>query len=71
MVTFARRVVAFLSLVILASAALAQPAAAQIPYVNMLFSQPRYAAYVIDANTGEVLYEKNADSPRHPASNAR
>ena len=68
MVTFARRVVAFLSLVILASAALAQPAAAQIPYVNMLFSQPRYAAYVIDANTGEVLYEKNADSPRHPAS---
>ena len=68
MVTYARRVVAFLSLVILASAALAQPAAAQIPYVNMLFSQPRYAAYVMDANTGEVLYEKNADSPRHPAS---
>ena len=68
MVIFARRVVAFLSLVILACAALVQPAAAQIPYVNLLFGQPRYAAYVMDANTGEVLYEKNADSPRYPAS---
>lgn len=68
MVIFARRVFAWLSLAILASAALAQPAAAQIPYVNLLFSQPRYAAYVMDANTGEVLYEKNADSPRYPAS---
>ena len=68
MVTFARRAFAFLTLAILATATLAQPAAAQIPYVNLLFSQPRYAAYVIDANTGEVLYEKNADSPRYPAS---
>ncbi len=68
MVTFARRVVALLSLTLLAAAALAQPAAAQIPYMNLLFSQPRYAAYVMDANTGEVLYEKNADSPRYPAS---
>ena len=68
MVTYARRVFAFLSLVILTGAALAQPAAAQIPYVNLLFSQPRYAAYVMDANTGEILYEKNADSPRYPAS---
>ena len=68
MVTLARRVFAFLSLVILVSATLAQPAAAQIPYVNLLFSQPRYAAYVMDANTGEVLFEKNADSPRYPAS---
>ncbi|HEY5410722.1 MAG TPA: D-alanyl-D-alanine carboxypeptidase family protein [Caulobacteraceae bacterium] len=68
MVTLARRVFAFLTLVIMASAVLVQPAAAQIPYVNLLFSQPRYAAYVMDANTGEVLYEKNADSPRYPAS---
>ena len=68
MFKLARRVFAFLSLAIIASAALAQPAAAQIPYVNLLFSQPRYAAYVMDANTGEVLYEKNADSPRYPAS---
>ena len=68
MVIYARRVFAFLSLAVLASAALVQPAAAQIPYVNLLFGQPRYAAYVMDANTGEVLYEKNADSPRYPAS---
>ena len=68
MVTFARRVFALLSLTLLAAAALVQPAAAQIPYMNLLFSQPRYAAYVMDANTGEVLYEKNADSPRYPAS---
>jgi D-alanyl-D-alanine carboxypeptidase (penicillin-binding protein 5/6) len=68
MVIFARRVFAFLALVLLAAAATAQPAAAQIPYVNLLFGEPRYAAYVMDANTGEVLYEKNADSPRYPAS---
>ena len=28
----------------------------------------RYAAYVIDANTNEVLYSRNADEPRYPAS---
>ncbi|GAA3542218.1 D-alanyl-D-alanine carboxypeptidase family protein [Zobellella aerophila] len=37
-----------------------------------LFSQaqanPRYAAIVVDANTGEVLYAAHADAPRYPAS---
>lgn len=28
----------------------------------------RYAAFVIDDKTGKVLYAKNADAPRHPAS---
>lgn len=28
----------------------------------------RYAAIVMDARTGEVLHEANADAPRHPAS---
>ncbi|BBK30490.1 D-alanyl-D-alanine carboxypeptidase [Stella humosa] len=28
----------------------------------------RYAAIVLDARTGEVLHEANADAPRHPAS---
>src|SRR5690606_26954187 len=31
-------------------------------------SQPRYAAVVVDAKSGEVLYAKRADSPRYPAS---
>ena len=31
-------------------------------------SEPRYAAIVMDAASGEVLYEKRADSPRYPAS---
>jgi D-alanyl-D-alanine carboxypeptidase len=29
---------------------------------------PKYAAIVVDAKTGEVLYAKRADSPRYPAS---
>ena len=33
-----------------------------------LAEQPRYAAIVVDANSGEVLYDKRADLPRHPAS---
>lgn len=28
----------------------------------------RYAAIVLDARTGEILHEVNADAPRHPAS---
>lgn len=31
-------------------------------------TQPKYAAIVIDANSGEVLYENRPDSPRYPAS---
>ncbi len=30
--------------------------------------QPKYAAIVVDANSGEVLYARRADSPRYPAS---
>lgn len=44
------------------------PASAQIPYSALAWNEPRYAAVVIDANSGEVLYAKNADSPRYPAS---
>ncbi len=45
-----------------------QVAAAQIPYVSVPTSEPRYAAIVMDARTGEILYDKRADSPRYPAS---
>ncbi|HEY1427163.1 MAG TPA: D-alanyl-D-alanine carboxypeptidase family protein [Caulobacteraceae bacterium] len=30
--------------------------------------EPRYAAIVMDATTGEILYQMRADSPRYPAS---
>src|SRR5580658_308510 len=30
--------------------------------------EPRYAAIVLDASSGEVLYQMRADSPRYPAS---
>lgn len=33
-----------------------------------LAEKPRYAAMVIDANTGKVLHESAADEPRYPAS---
>ncbi len=32
---------------------------------------PPYAAMVVDANSGAVLYSENGDSPRHPASLAK
>lgn len=41
------------------------PAMAGIPFFT---SQPKYAAIVVDAKTGEVLYAQQADSPRYPAS---
>lgn len=31
-------------------------------------ANPKYAALVIDAHTGQVLYSRNADEPRYPAS---
>jgi D-alanyl-D-alanine carboxypeptidase len=43
------------------------PAYAQVPYLS-LNSQPKYAAIVVDANSGEVLFENRSDSPRYPAS---
>jgi D-alanyl-D-alanine carboxypeptidase (penicillin-binding protein 5/6) len=33
-----------------------------------LFEQPKYAAFVADADTGEVLYSRRADTQRFPAS---
>lgn len=33
-----------------------------------LFQQPKYAAFVADADTGEVLYSRQADTQRFPAS---
>lgn len=33
-----------------------------------LYDQPKYAAILVDAKTGEVLYSRRPDAPRHPAS---
>jgi D-alanyl-D-alanine carboxypeptidase len=67
MIDSARRgvsqVLAFFAVITLAFAASFSPASAQ-----GLFSQARYAAIVVDASTGEVLYAKRADDLRYPAS---
>ena len=47
---------------------LAAPATAQIPYTNFAAAEPKYAAIVVDANSGEVLFAKSADGQRYPAS---
>src|SRR6185312_1054319 len=44
------------------------PSQAQTPAFFQFTTAPRYAAIVVDASTGEVLYQKNADSQRYPAS---
>src|SRR4051812_35299687 len=51
-------------------AAVPPPAQAQVPYFRNLLaaSQTKYAAIVVDAKSGEVLYAKHSDSPRYPAS---
>src|ERR1700755_524403 len=68
--THARRL--FLALGLAATTALstAVPAHAEIPYFQNLLaaSQTKYAAIVVDAKSGEILYAKHADSPRYPAS---
>jgi D-alanyl-D-alanine carboxypeptidase len=62
---FAPKLKQALTAVVLAAAGLAAPAAAG---AQGLFTQPKYAAIVEDANTGEVLYSFRADALRHPAS---
>jgi D-alanyl-D-alanine carboxypeptidase (penicillin-binding protein 5/6) len=54
---------AFCAAITFAVAASVSPAAAQ-----GLFNQIRYAAIVVDASSGEVLYAKRADDLRYPAS---
>jgi len=60
--------VAGLALSCLFGAVAPTPASAAIPYLQLNAQEPKYAAIVIDANSGEVLYDKRADSPRYPAS---
>lgn len=48
------------------SAVAARPQAKSAPRTGT--NDPRYAAYVVDASTGEVLHQQNADAKRYPAS---
>ncbi len=41
---------------------------ASTAWAGGLTTESKYAAIVVDANSGEVLYAKKADSPRYPAS---
>lgn len=52
------------------TATIAPPAQAQVPYFRSLLaaSESKYAAIVVDAKSGEVLYSNHGDSPRYPAS---
>ena len=65
----ARRLLISLGFAVSTLVLTAAPAAqAQLPYLQLPANQPKYAAIVVDAKTGEVLYAKRADSPRYPAS---
>jgi len=70
MIKHARRLL--LSLGLAAATALGAavpPAMAQVPYLQLIpQNSSKYAAIVVDARTGEVLYGKRADAPRYPAS---
>ena len=56
--SFRSRFLIVVSALVVALGAATAPAAAN----------SRYAAYVIDANTGQVLFSRNADARRYPAS---
>ncbi|WP_309092587.1 D-alanyl-D-alanine carboxypeptidase [Phenylobacterium sp.] len=65
----ARRLVVSLGLAAFtAMGALAPAAQAQVPYSMLAQTSSKYAAIVVDAKTGEVLYENRADALRYPAS---
>lgn len=70
MIKHARRLL--ISIGLAAGMALGGPAPAamaQVPYLSLIpQNSSKYAAIVVDAKTGEVLYGKRADAPRYPAS---
>jgi D-alanyl-D-alanine carboxypeptidase len=66
MVTTARRVLVAVFTIVALS--LAAPVSALAALATPVGDESKYAAIVVDANSGEVLYAKRADSPRYPAS---
>jgi D-alanyl-D-alanine carboxypeptidase (penicillin-binding protein 5/6) len=69
MIEYARRIALAFGL-LAATLFAAAPAQAQIPDFRALLraADTKYAAIVVDAKSGEVLYDRHADSPRYPAS---
>jgi len=51
-----------------AIAACAASVAVSPASAKSLYDEPKYAAILLDAGTGEVLYSRQADAPRYPAS---
>ena len=71
----ARRLALLIAAGALALTSLAEPAQARthhhrlkVPAFLQFTSQPKYAAIVVDAKSGEVLYEQSPDAHRYPAS---
>jgi D-alanyl-D-alanine carboxypeptidase (penicillin-binding protein 5/6) len=57
-----------LSVMLAATMVVASLSAATHAAAQGLYNQARYAAIVVDATSGEVLYARRADQPRYPAS---
>src|SRR5687767_8883183 len=70
MIQHARRLLLSLGLATaMAFGVASAPAMAQVPYLSLIpQNSSKYAAIVVDAKSGEVLYAKRADAPRYPAS---
>ena len=69
MIEPARRLLAAIGIGAAISASLLAPEArAESAFLQTPTIRPQYAAIVVDAASGEVLYAKRADSPRYPAS---
>ncbi|MGE5501426.1 MAG: D-alanyl-D-alanine carboxypeptidase [Ignavibacteriales bacterium] len=64
----ARRLFSAFGIAALLVTGTAAPSIAQAQILRVNTAEPRYAAMVMDANTGEILYQVRADSPRYPAS---
>lgn len=61
-----KRIIRSLAFGLLAAAML--PAGAAPVSAQSLLGQPKYAALLMDAETGEILYSRRSDIERHPAS---
>jgi D-alanyl-D-alanine carboxypeptidase len=57
-----------LAAIVAFAGAVGGPSVASAANGATLFQHEKYAAVVVDANSGEVLYARRADEPRYPAS---